>query len=142
MVLYLIYLDAKSLANLKAINGSYCTSICPRNELLSRAVFVSAGGYLGVKRLNYSSVNKLSRTGQYVKSANIKVYRREFEFYDGLEDAHVIKLRFSGQKLATIKDKFGRRLNNARLEPVQIARIGNDQNKTASLYRLINFRRC
>ena len=93
-----------------------------------------------LNRLNYSSVNKLSRTGQYVKLSNsIKVYRREFEFYDGLEDARVIELRFSGKKLATIKDKFGRRLNSARLEPVQIARIGNDSNQDREFVPLDKF---
>ncbi|MBC7010410.1 penicillin-binding protein 1B [Pseudoalteromonas sp. BZK2] len=141
MVLYLIYLDAKITRQFEGNKWQLPA------QVYARAMSFYPGQYLSqqeviweLNRLNYSSVNKLSRTGQYVKSANsIKVYRREFEFYDGLEDAHVIELRFSGQKLATIKDKFGRRLNNARLEPVQIARIGNDSKQDREFVPLDKF---
>ena len=141
MVLYLIYLDAKITRQFEGNKWQLPA------QVYARAMSFYPGQYLSqqeviweLNRLNYSSVNKLSRTGQYVKSANsIKVYRREFEFYDGLEDSQVIELRFSGQKLATIKDKFGRRLNSARLEPVQIARIGNDSKQDREFVPLDKF---
>ena len=131
MVLYLIYLDAKITRQFEGNKWQLPAQVYARAMSFYPGQFLSQQEVLWeLNRLNYSSVNKLSRTGQYVKSSNsIKVYRREFKFYDGLEDARVIELRFSGKKLATIKDKFGRRLNSARLEPVQIARIGNDSNQ-------------
>ncbi|EWH07553.1 peptidase [Pseudoalteromonas lipolytica SCSIO 04301] len=141
MVLYLIYLDAKITRQFEGNKWQLPAQVYARAMSFYPGQFLSQQEVVWeLNRLNYSSVNKLSRTGQYVKSANtIKVYRREFEFYDGLEEAHVIELRFSGQKLATIKDKFGRRLNTARLEPVQIARIGNDSKQDREFVPLDKF---
>ncbi|MCF7500767.1 MULTISPECIES: penicillin-binding protein 1B [unclassified Pseudoalteromonas] len=141
MVLYLIYLDAKITRQFEGNKWQLPAQVYARAMSFYPGQFLSQQEVLWeLNRLNYSSVNKLSRTGQYVKSSNsIKVYRREFEFYDGLEDARVIELRFSGKKLATIKDKFGRRLNSARLEPVQIARIGNDSNQDREFVPLDKF---
>lgn len=141
MSLYVIYLDAKITRQFEGNKWQLPAQVYARSMSFYPGQFLSRQEVIWeLDRLNYSSVNKLSRTGQYVKGNNsIKVYRREFEFYDGLEDAYVIELRFAGKKLATIKDKFGRRLNNARLEPVQIARIGNDSKQDREFVPLDKF---
>jgi len=128
MAMYFIYLDSKITRQFEGNKWQLPAQVYARSMEFYPGQFLSSQEVIWeLERLNYTSVNKLSRTGQFVKSADsIKIYRRDFEFYDGLEESHVIELRFAGQKVATIKDKFGRRLNNARLEPVQIARIGND----------------
>ena len=126
--LYFIYLDSKITRIFEGNKWQLPAQVYARSMEFHPGLFLSSEEVVWeLERLNYSSVSHLSRTGQYVQSANsIKIYRREFEFYDGLESAHIIELRFAGEKIATVKDQFGRRLNDARLEPVQIARIGND----------------
>lgn len=141
MALYLIYLDARITRQFEGNKWQLPAQVYARSMSFSPGQFLSRQEVIWeLDRLNYSVVNKISRTGQYeVANNSIKIYRRDFEFYDGLEDAHIIELRFAGQKVATIKDKFGRRLNTARLEPVQIARIGNDSKQDREFVPLDKF---
>lgn len=141
VALYFIYLDAKITRQFEGNKWQLPAQVYARSMTFFPGQFLSEQEVLWeLKRLNYTAVNRLSRTGQYIKTANsIKIFRRDFEFYDGLESAHVIELRFSGEKVASIKDKFGRRLNTARLEPVQIARIGNDSKQDREFVPLDKF---
>ena len=141
VALYFIYLDAKITRQFEGNKWQLPAQVYARSMTFFPGQFLSEQEVLWeLKRLNYTAVNRLSRTGQYIKTANsIKIFRRDFEFYDGLENAHVIELRFSGEKVASIKDKFGRRLNTARLEPVQIARIGNDSKQDREFVPLDKF---
>lgn len=141
MAFYFIYLDAKITRQFEGNKWQLPAQVYARSMAFYPGQFLSSQEVIWeLERLNYSAVNRLSRTGQYVKTANsIKIYRRDFEFYDALEQAHIIELRFAGQKVASIKDKFGRRLNNARLEPVQIARIGNDSKQDREFVPLDKF---
>jgi len=141
VALYFIYLDAKITRQFEGNKWQLPAQVYARSMTFFPGQFLSEQEVLWeLKRLNYTAVNRLSRTGQYIKTANsIKIFRRDFEFYDGLENAHVIELRFSGAKVASIKDKFGRRLNTARLEPVQIARIGNDSKQDREFVPLDKF---
>ncbi|WP_417669299.1 penicillin-binding protein 1B [Pseudoalteromonas tetraodonis] len=141
IALYFIYLDAKITRQFEGNKWQLPAQVYARSMTFFPGQFLSEQEVLWeLKRLNYTAVNRLSRTGQYIKTANsIKIFRRDFEFYDGLESAHVIELRFSGEKVASIKDKFGRRLNTARLEPVQIARIGNDSKQDREFVPLDKF---
>jgi penicillin-binding protein 1B len=141
MALYFIYLDAKITRQFEGNKWQLPAQVYARSMAFYPGQFLSSQEVIWeLERLNYSAVNRLSRTGQYVKTANsIKIYRRDFEFYDGLEQAHIIELRFAGQKVASIKDKFGRRINSARLEPVQIARLGNDSKQDREFVPLEKF---
>ncbi|WMS93802.1 penicillin-binding protein 1B [Pseudoalteromonas sp. HL-AS2] len=141
MAFYFIYLDAKITRQFEGNKWQLPAQVYARSMAFYPGQFLSSQEVIWeLERLNYSAVNRLSHTGQYVKTANsIKIYRRDFEFYDALEQAHIIELRFAGQKVASIKDKFGRRLNNARLEPVQIARIGNDSKQDREFVPLDKF---
>ncbi len=141
MAMYLIYLDSKTTRIFEGNKWQLPAQVYARSMEFYPGQFLSSQEVVWeLERLNYSSVNRLSRTGQFVKTADsIKIYRRDFEFYDGFEESHIIELRFAGQKVATIKDKFGRRLNSARLEPVQIARIGNDSKQDREFVPLDKF---
>jgi penicillin-binding protein 1B len=141
MAMYFIYLDSKITRQFEGNKWQLPAQVYARSMAFYPGQFLSSQEVIWeLERLNYSSVNRLSRTGQFVKTASsIKIYRRDFEFYDGFEASHIIELRFSGQKVATIKDKFGRRLNSARLEPVQIARIGNDSKQDREFVPLDKF---
>jgi len=141
MAMYFIYLDSKTTRVFEGNKWQLPAQVYARAMQFYPGQFLSRQEVeFELERLNYSSVNRLSRTGQYVKTADsIKIYRREFEFYDGLEKSKIVELRFAGQKVASVKDKFGRRLNNARLEPVQIARIGNDSKQDREFVPLDKF---
>ncbi|WP_213607633.1 penicillin-binding protein 1B [Pseudoalteromonas sp.] len=138
---YFIYLDAKITRQFEGNKWQLPAQVYARSMTFFPGQYLSKQEVLWeLKRLNYTAVNRLSRTGQYIKTTNsIEIFRRDFEFSDGLESAHVIELRFSGEKVASIKDKFGRRLNTARLEPVQIARIGNDSKQDREFVPLDKF---
>lgn len=79
MVLYLIYLDAKITRQFEGNKWQLPAQVYARAMSFYPGQFLSQQEVVWeLNRLNYSSVNKLSRTGQYVKSANtIKVYRRD-----------------------------------------------------------------
>ena len=141
MAMYFIYLDSKTTRVFEGNKWQLPAQVYARAMQFYPGQFLSSQEVeFELERLNYSSVNRLSRTGQYVKTADsIKIYRREFEFFDGLEESKIVELRFAGQKVASVKDKFGRRLNNARLEPVQIARIGNDSKQDREFVPLDKF---
>lgn len=139
--MYFIYLDSKITRQFEGNKWELPAQVYARSMAFYPGQFLSKQEVIWeLERLNYSFVNRLSRTGQVVETpTSLKIYRRDFEFYDGLEKAHVIELRFAAQKVATIKDKFGRRLNSARLEPVQIARIGNDSKQDREFVPLSKF---
>ena len=125
--LYVIYLDSKITRQFEGNKWQLPA------QVYARAMQFYPGQYLSIEevvwelnRLNYSQVNQLSSTGQYVVSANkVRIYRRAFEFFNGPEAQRVFELSFGGKKLRSIKDDSQRDLSYARLEPVQIARLSN-----------------
>ncbi len=141
VALYMIYLDAKVTRQFEGNKWQLPA------QVYARALTFYPGQYLSMdevewelKRLNYTQVTKLTHTGQYEQSATrLRIYRRAFEFADGQENAHIIELRFNGNKLATVKNNIGQRLDSARLEPVQIARIGNDETQDREFVPLDKF---
>jgi penicillin-binding protein 1B len=139
--LYVIYLDAKITRQFEGNKWQLPVQVYARAMGFYPDQFLSEQEVIWeLNRLNYSSVNRLSRTGQYVKEGRtIKVHRRAFEFYDGQEDAQVFTLKFSGQRLSSIIDAEGKALRFARLEPVQIARIGNESQQDREFLPLEKF---
>ncbi|WP_370302101.1 penicillin-binding protein 1B [Pseudoalteromonas tunicata] len=127
IALYVIYLDSKISRQFEGNKWQLPA------QVYARAMQFYPGQYLSIdeviwelKRLNYSQVNQLSSTGQYIVQGNkITIHMRSFEFFDGPEADRVIELGFGGQKLRTIRDLALGNLTTARLEPVQIARLSN-----------------
>ncbi|ASD66148.1 penicillin-binding protein 1B [Pseudoalteromonas piscicida] len=128
VAIYIIYLDAKISRQFEGNKWELPVQVYARSMQFFPDQFLNEDEVLWeLKRLNYSRVNRISRTGQYiVQGRTITIHRRAFEFYDGPEAARIFTLNFAGKKLANIVDNQGRRLAGARLEPVQIARIGNE----------------
>ncbi|WP_440055322.1 penicillin-binding protein 1B [Pseudoalteromonas sp. T1lg65] len=126
--IYVIYLDAKISKQFEGNKWELPVQVYARAMQFYPDQYLSEEEVLWeLNRLNYSRVNRVNKTGQYVvQGRTIKIYRRAFEFYDGLEDEQIFTLNFSGKKLASIVGNDGRRQQSARLEPVQIARIGNE----------------
>ncbi|WP_425415987.1 penicillin-binding protein 1B [Pseudoalteromonas qingdaonensis] len=141
VALYMIYLDAKVTRQFEGNKWQLPA------QVYARAMTFYPGQYLSMEeveweltRLNYTQVTKLNHTGQYEQSkTRLRIYRRAFEFADANEDAHIIELRFSGNKVASVKNNIGQRLESARLEPVQIARIGNDETQDREFVPLDKF---
>ncbi|AZZ97204.1 penicillin-binding protein 1B [Pseudoalteromonas sp. R3] len=125
---YVVYLDAKVSRQFEGNKWQLPV------QVYARAMSFYPDQYLAeqeviweLERLNYSRVNRIKHTGQFVvQGRTITVYRRTFEFHDGVEQARIFTLNFAGKKLASIVNEQGRRIQAARLEPVQIARIGNE----------------
>ncbi|BBN80680.1 penicillin-binding protein 1B [Pseudoalteromonas sp. A25] len=138
---YLIYLDAKITRQFEGSKWQLPVQVYARAMNFYPEQFLSEKEVIWeLKRLNYSEVNKISRTGQYViQGRTIKVFRRAFEFYDGVEPGQVFTLSFAGKRLANIVDEHGRRIQQARLEPVQIARIGNESKQDREFVPLEKF---
>ncbi|MEQ3512983.1 penicillin-binding protein 1B [Pseudoalteromonas sp. BZB3] len=141
LAFYVIYLDAKVTKQFEGNKWQLPVQVYARTMDFRPDQYLSEKEVLWeLKRLNYSEVNKLSRTGQYVvEGRTIRIYRRAFEFYDGVEQGKVFTLNFAGKKLASIVNESGRRVPKARLEPVQIARIGNDSKQDREFVPLDKF---
>lgn len=128
LALYLIYLDSKISHKFEGNKWQLPA------QIYARAMTFYPGQYLSkdevvweLQRLNYSEVNRINNTGQYVIKGNtIRIYRRAFEFYDGAEQQVGFDLVFGPKKLAAIKDEQGANLSMARLEPLQLARLANE----------------
>lgn len=139
--LYIIYLDAKISRQFEGNKWQLPVQVYARAMGFYPDQYLSEQEVLWeLNRLNYSSVNRISRTGQYVKEGrSITIHRRAFEFFDGKEDAQVFTLKFSGQRLSNITNVSGKSLPFARLEPVQIARIGNESQQDREFLPLAKF---
>ena len=141
VAIYVIYLDAKISRQFEGNKWELPVQVYARAMAFSPDQFLNEDEVLWeLERLNYSLVNRISRTGQYtVQGRTITIYRRAFEFYDGPETAQIFTLNFAGKKLASIVAADGRRINRARLEPVQIARIGNETRQDREFVPLEKF---
>lgn len=138
---YVIYLDAKVTRQFDGNKWQLPVQVFARAMTFHPDQYLSEKEVIWeLKRLNYSQVNKISRTGQYViQGRTIEIYRRSFDFQDGVEQSIVFTLNFAGKKLASIVDAQGRRIKSARLEPVQIARIGNESKQDREFVPLNKF---
>ena len=130
-ILYFIYLDSKITRQFEGNKWQLPAQIYARAMTFYPGQYLSSDEVIWeLNRLNYSEVNHITNTGQYVinKSKNghrIRIHRRAFEFHTGAESDIVIELVFGSKRLVAIKDSRGRQLGGAKLEPVQIARLSN-----------------
>ncbi|KZN50517.1 peptidase [Pseudoalteromonas luteoviolacea CPMOR-2] len=141
VALYVIYLDSKVSKQFEGNKWQLPVQVYARAMTFHPDQYLSEQEVIWeLERLNYSRVNRIKRTGQYlVQGRTITVYRRAFEFYEGEEQASEFTLNFAGKKLASIVNNGGRRIPTARLEPVQIARIGNETNQDREFVPLDKF---
>ncbi|SFC74137.1 penicillin-binding protein 1B [Pseudoalteromonas denitrificans] len=130
-ILYFIYLDSKITRQFEGNKWQLPAQIYARAMTFYPGQYLSSDEVIWeLNRLNYSQVNHITNTGQYVidknkANQNIRIYRRAFEFYTGPESDSIIELVFGGKRLVAIKDNRGRLLSGEKLEPVQIARLSN-----------------
>ncbi|KID54809.1 peptidase [Pseudoalteromonas luteoviolacea] len=141
VAMYVVYLDAKVSKQFEGNKWQLPVQVYARAMSFYPDQYLSEEEVLWeLERLNYSRVNRIKGTGQYlVQGRTITIFRRAFEFYEGAESSRVFTLNFAGKKLANIVDKSGRRISGERLEPVQIARIGNETNQDREFVPLAKF---
>ncbi len=127
LALYMIYLDSKVSKQFEGNKWQLPAQIYARAMTFYPTQYLAKSEVLWeLKRLNYAQVNRITNTGQYVSAGNtLTIQRRAFEFYDGAEKSRVFKLKFGPKKLTAIYDIDGNEINQARLEPVQLARLAN-----------------
>ncbi|WP_461480620.1 penicillin-binding protein 1B [Porticoccus sp.] len=74
--------------------------------------------------LGYRRVPAAKEPGQYsVASSRIELFSRGFEFWDGTEPAHLMRVSFNGNQVSALTDSRGGELALARLEPMVIGGI-------------------
>ncbi|MDK1289272.1 penicillin-binding protein 1B [Pseudoalteromonas umbrosa] len=141
VAMYVVYLDAKVSKQFEGNKWQLPVQVYARAMTFYPDQYLSEQEVIWeLERLNYSRVNRINRTGQYlIQGRTITIFRRAFEFYEGAESSRVFTLNFAGKKLANIVDKGGRRIAGERLEPVQIARIGNETNQDREFVPLAKF---
>lgn len=141
VVFYMVYLDAKITRQFEGNKWQLPAQVYARAMTFYQGQYLSPDEVLWeLERLNYTKVTRLTKVGQYQYSnRTLRIYRRAFDFYNGAQGAKIIELRFSGKKLASVKNNLGERIKTARLEPVQIARISNDKTQDREFVPLDDF---
>ncbi len=89
----------------------------------------------------YQNVSILTGAGQFrVKGAALEVYTREFHYWDGIEAAKKLKIRFSGQQISSITEMIsGQNISIIRLTPTLIGKVFplHDEDRVLITYKEI-----
>jgi len=78
-----------------------------------------------LKNAAYQSVSTLTGSGQFrVLGSTVEVYSRQFHYWDGIEAAKKLKIRFTGQQITDITDLVnGQNVSIIRLTPTLIGKV-------------------
>ena len=78
-----------------------------------------------LKNAAYQNVSTLSGPGQFrLQGSTIEVYTRQFHYWDGIESAKKLKIRFSGQQITDITQIIsGQNVSIIRLTPTLIGKV-------------------
>lgn len=81
-----------------------------------------------LRLLNYRPVEVVNSAGQFsVHGEQVTVFRRAFDFPDSSESKQKITIRFSGNKIVTIRGDRGHEFSQFRLDPLLLSRLHSDQ---------------
>lgn len=94
-----------------------------------------------LKNAAYQKVSTLTGAGQFrVKGAAIEVYTRQFYYWDGIESAKKLKIRFNGQQITDITEMIsGQNVSIIRLTPTLIGKVFplHDEDRVLITYKEI-----
>ncbi|GJM05479.1 MAG: penicillin-binding protein 1B [marine bacterium B5-7] len=78
-----------------------------------------------LQNATYQNVSKLTGPGQFrVQGSTLEVYTRQFHYWDGLETAKKLIIRFKGQQITDITDIIsGQNISIIRLTPTLIGKV-------------------
>lgn len=99
---------------------------------------------LVIKRLKnaaYQNVSTLTGPGQFrLRGSTIEVYTRQFHYWDGIESAKKLKIRFNGQQITDITELIsGQNISIIRLTPTLIGKVFplHDEDRVLITYKEI-----
>ena len=94
-------------------------------DLYPGALLTPAGMEVELSSAGYRRSDRAAQPGLYrISGPSIEVNRRAFRFHDGAEAALRFEVRFSGDRVASLKNsQSGQPLELVRLEPAEIASI-------------------
>ena len=106
-------------------------------ELYQDAALSAADLELELKELGYYKASKqVTQPGEYLLSdGQATIFRRAFAFFEGPEDALLLKVRFNGRSIASLT-AGGQDLDLARLDPMKIGGIYPSQKEDRKLVQL------
>ncbi len=94
-----------------------------------------------LKNAAYQSVSTLTGPGQFrLRGSTIEVYTRQFHYWDGIEAAKKLKIRFNGQQITAITDLIsGKIVAIIRLTPSLIGKVFplHDEDRVLITYKEI-----
>lgn len=77
-----------------------------------------------LRQLGYRQTAQASAPGEYASAAgSLQIHTRGFTFWDGAEPARFLDAGFAPGQVLTLRERNGRELPLARLDPVEIAQI-------------------
>jgi penicillin-binding protein 1B len=94
-----------------------------------------------LKKATYQAVSTLTGPGQFrINSSTIEVYSREFDYWDGVEEARKLRIEFNGQQITNISEiKSGKTVQIIRLTPTLIGKVFplHDEDRVLITYKEI-----
>ena len=78
-----------------------------------------------LKKATYKSVTTLTGPGQFhISDSSIDIYSRQFHYWDGVEEARKLRIKFNGKQIAAISEiDSGQIVHIIRLTPMLIGKI-------------------
>lgn len=94
-----------------------------------------------LKKAAYLNVSTLTGPGQFrLRGSTIEVYTRQFHYWDGIESAKKLKIRFNGQQITDITELIsGQNISIIRLTPTLIGKVFplHDEDRVLITYKEI-----
>jgi penicillin-binding protein 1B len=129
MVIAGIYFDKKIERRLDGTAWTLPAQVYARPLVLDKHQSITQNALITeLKLLNYRPVETVRSAGQFsVKSNEIQLYRRAFDFPEGIEVKEKVTVSFSNNIIATIKNRAGKNLQNFKLDPLLLSRLHSDR---------------
>ncbi len=94
-----------------------------------------------LKNAAYQNVSTLTGPGQFrLRGSAVEVYTRQFNYWDGIESAKRLKIRFNGQQISDITEMIsGQNVSIIRLTPTLIGKVFplHDEDRVLITYKEI-----
>ena len=128
MVIAGIYFDKKIERKLDGSAWTLPAQVYARPLVLEKHQSITQKGLVTELRLlNYRPVEVVNSSGQFsVKGNKVTIFRRAFDFPEGLVTKEKVAVTFIKGDIATIKDNKGKNLDQFKLDPLLLSRLHSE----------------
>jgi penicillin-binding protein 1B len=129
MVIAGIYFDKKIERKLDGSAWTLPAQVYARPLLIDREQSLTQKALITeLKLLNYRPVKIVRSAGQFSVAANkVTLYRRAFDFPEGIELKEKVTVSFSANNVPSIRNSAGKYLAKFKLDPLLLSRLHSDQ---------------